>query len=268
VTVTDTTAPSLTAPAAVNAATGPGSTACGVVVSDTQLGTATASDNCAGAITLTRSGVPAANLFPVGTTTITYMATDAAGNTRTATQTVTVSDTTAPVITCPGNLTAVFARPTDASVVVAYAAPAASDNCAGGNVVCSPPSGSGFPVGVTTVTCTARDAAGNQATCSFTVTAWDVLLHDVRTGDTLRINSATGDYHFTRCSDRLTLTGRARVLTNQACLLQIQDQQPTRTVNATAYKCASYGSATISGSGMASCSITDPNLANHVGACP
>src|SRR5262249_38763837 len=36
--------------------------------------------------------------------------------------------------------------------------------------VCSPPSGSSFPVGATTVTCTATDAAGNSASCSFTIT--------------------------------------------------------------------------------------------------
>ena len=38
------------------------------------------------------------------------------------------------------------------------------------SVVCSPPSGSFFPRGTTLVTCTATDAAGNQATCEFPVT--------------------------------------------------------------------------------------------------
>jgi hypothetical protein len=35
---------------------------------------------------------------------------------------------------------------------------------------CVPPSGTAFPVGTSTVTCTATDAAGNSASCSFTVT--------------------------------------------------------------------------------------------------
>ncbi len=35
---------------------------------------------------------------------------------------------------------------------------------------CTPPSGSLFPVGTTTVTCTATDSEGNPATGSFTVT--------------------------------------------------------------------------------------------------
>jgi hypothetical protein len=40
-------------------------------------------------------------------------------------------------------------------------------------VVCSPPSGSTFAVGTTPVNCTATDAAGNVAPCSFTVTVKD-----------------------------------------------------------------------------------------------
>ena len=41
-----------------------------VVITDAQLGTATATDN-AGSVTIVRSGVPAGNVFPVGKTTIT-----------------------------------------------------------------------------------------------------------------------------------------------------------------------------------------------------
>lgn len=37
-------------------------------------------------------------------------------------------------------------------------------------IVCTPPSGSFFPIGTTTVTCTATDASGNQSTCAFPVT--------------------------------------------------------------------------------------------------
>jgi hypothetical protein len=40
-------------------------------------------------------------------------------------------------------------------------------------VVCDPPSGSTFPKGATTVTCTASDAAGNTNTCTFDVTVDD-----------------------------------------------------------------------------------------------
>src|SRR5262249_57324049 len=49
----------------------------------------------------------------------------------------------------------------------------ASDNCSGVTVASTPPSGSSFPKGVTTVTSTATDASGNTASCTFTVTVND-----------------------------------------------------------------------------------------------
>lgn len=80
-------------------------------------------------------------------------------------------DDTAPILAFSPNLV----RPADAGsctqAVVTYSAPGATDNCdLTPTVVCTPPSGSVFPVGVTTVTCTATDDAGNVATSTFTVT--------------------------------------------------------------------------------------------------
>jgi subtilisin-like proprotein convertase family protein len=49
----------------------------------------------------------------------------------------------------------------------------AGDNCLVTNVVSVPPSGSTFPVGVTTVTNVASDASGNTNRCTFTVTVQD-----------------------------------------------------------------------------------------------
>lgn len=46
-------------------------------------------------------------------------------------------------------------------------------SASGITVACNPPSGSSFPVGTTTVTCTATDAAGNTSTTTFTVTVND-----------------------------------------------------------------------------------------------
>jgi aminopeptidase S len=80
---------------------------------------------------------------------------------------VTVVDQEAPVITCPADVTG--AATSGAGAVVTYATPAATDAC-GAVVSCSPVSGSTFPIGVTTVTCTATDAASNTASCPFTVT--------------------------------------------------------------------------------------------------
>jgi hypothetical protein len=57
--------------------------------------------------------------------------------------------------------------------VVSFAV-TATDNCSVPTVINSPPSGSVFPVGTTTVTATATDAAGNTSTCTFKVTVKDV----------------------------------------------------------------------------------------------
>jgi len=95
ITVNDTVAPTIQAPAKLGVITGDGATTCGTLVTDAELGSPTANDN-SGSVTVVRTGVPAGNIFPIGTTTITYTATDAAGNSTQATQTVTVTDTTAP----------------------------------------------------------------------------------------------------------------------------------------------------------------------------
>src|SRR5207249_2532537 len=49
----------------------------------------------------------------------------------------------------------------------------ATDNCPGVTSSCAPASGSTFAKGTTTVNCTATDASGNTASCSFTVTIHD-----------------------------------------------------------------------------------------------
>ncbi|MBI5914487.1 MAG: HYR domain-containing protein [Bacteroidetes bacterium] len=130
----------------------------------------TASDNC-GTVTITNN-LPAGNLFPVGSTTVTYTATDGVGNDVTCQVTVTVNDTLAPVITCPADIS----QSTDAgdcTAVVTWATPTAVDNCANVTITCTPPSGTAFPVGDSTVVCIAEDASGNRDTCEFVVTVFD-----------------------------------------------------------------------------------------------
>src|SRR5262249_58633470 len=73
--------------------------------------------------------------------------------------------------TCPANVIVTLPSNSMATgMVVKYPAPTATDNCSTPTITTSKASGSVFPVGVTTVTVTATDAANNQATCSFTVT--------------------------------------------------------------------------------------------------
>jgi hypothetical protein len=78
-----------------------------------------------------------------------------------------VPDTTGPVIITPGNL-AVSGDSTGAHVNFEVSA---SDAISGNTTATAdPPSGSFFPLGVTTVTVTASDAAGNVSSVIFTVT--------------------------------------------------------------------------------------------------
>jgi hypothetical protein len=77
-------------------------------------------------------------------------------------------DTTPPSISCPTNVV-VYDAASSAGKVVTFAIAADDEEDPTPTVVCVPPSGSFFPRGTTTVTCTATDFSGNQSTCQFTV---------------------------------------------------------------------------------------------------
>lgn len=161
--------PTITAPGDVTLYTGPGATSCSVTVTDLDatLGTASANDNCPG-VTVARSNVPAGNAFPLGNTTVTYTATDKSGNTAADTQVVTVVDNTAPVITCPADVTS-------CSFIVNPGTATATDNCDSSPTVTGTRSDSlpliaPYPPGATTITWTATDDNNNQSSCTQTVT--------------------------------------------------------------------------------------------------
>jgi ELWxxDGT repeat protein len=165
VTVRDTALPAVTCPASVTAeATG----ASGALVSYPP---ATASDATSPPVTLSYSQ-DSGTLFPFGETVVTATATDASGNSATCTFSVTVHDTLAPVLSCP---TDVIAEATDASgASVSYAPATASDAVtAAPELTYSQGSGTVFVLGTTGVTVTARDAAGNTASCAFNVIVRD-----------------------------------------------------------------------------------------------
>ncbi len=77
-------------------------------------------------------------------------------------------DTVGPIITTPGNLVVEAATSSGAQVNFEVSAEDVLSGLA--PAVASPASGSLFPIGVTTVTVTAADAAGNLSTSTFTVT--------------------------------------------------------------------------------------------------
>lgn len=106
--------------------------------------------------------------FMLGITSINCSATDAAGNTASGSFTVTVQDRTSPVLTLPGNITVAASGVNGANVNFTATA---TDLVSGAlTPACVPTSGTLFPVGTTSVACSAIDGSGNSATGSFAVT--------------------------------------------------------------------------------------------------
>ena len=163
VTVVDTTAPVITVPAGITAEA---ASAGGAVVTFT----ATASDGIDGSLAATCT--PASgSVFPLGTTTVSCSATDSSGAKGSASFTVTVVDTAAPGVTVPADITAEAAGASGA--IVTFTA-SASDGIDGSlAATCTPASGSVFPIGTTTVSCSATDSSGATGSASFSVTVVD-----------------------------------------------------------------------------------------------
>ena len=80
-------------------------------------------------------------------------------------------DSTPPLLALPDTITVEATSPSGA--VVTYSVSATDDEDPNPTVSCTPPSGSTFPIGASTVTCAATDASGNIATASFTVIVRD-----------------------------------------------------------------------------------------------
>jgi len=145
--------------------------------------TPTTADNCMGSsithqvtgattIAANTAGIIANNTaFNIGTSVVTYTITDAAGNTATCSFNVIVEDCTAPVITCPADLTLECGATTNAAAITTWlSAPSvtATDNC---------------PTAMTAVTVTnaiiaVNSQCGETSTTiyEFTATAMETLL--------------------------------------------------------------------------------------------
>ncbi len=164
--VNDTQPPTITCPANITVS-------CASAVPAPNAAALTATDNCPGVVKSFVSDVissqTCANRYII---TRTYLATDASGNTASCSHTITVNDQTAPVVTCPANITAT--TPIGFCTVAVSFTPTATDNCAGAVTITSvPASGSLFAIGTTLVTVTATDVCGNASTCTFNVTVSD-----------------------------------------------------------------------------------------------
>jgi len=171
VTVLDVENPIIFCPASTTVNTDAGSCDAAVTIA-----AATISDNCPGSTVVNdfNSTSDASDTYPLGSTTVEFTVTDAATNTATCTMIVIVRDTEDPAITCPTDIT----QNTDAGVctaVVTYTAPTGTDNCSGVTTALTDGLGSGgsFALGMNTEEYTTTDAAGNVASCTFTITIED-----------------------------------------------------------------------------------------------
>ncbi|MDC0200080.1 HYR domain-containing protein, partial [Candidatus Nitrosopelagicus sp.] len=82
--------------------------------------------------------------------------------------TIAPRDTTSPTVNVPNTLT-VSTEDANGTPTVTYSVTATDDRDVISGPSCNKQSGSSFPIGTTTVTCTASDAAGNTGTSSFNV---------------------------------------------------------------------------------------------------
>ncbi|MGE0129622.1 MAG: S8 family serine peptidase [Blastocatellales bacterium] len=140
-----------------------------------------------------------------------------------------------PVIVCPPDRDVVAATPGSTTAIVTFPDPVVTDNCPGATVVCVPPSGAAFPLGTTTVNCTATDSGGATASCSFKVTVWDVCIQDDASKDFILFNSFTGDYKFRHCGvDEFTVIGTG-VVNRAGCVTRLRDD--TRVISASFDRC-------------------------------
>jgi len=128
--------------------------------------------------------------FGITTTPVLCTSTDSAGNSSVGGFDVIVQDTTAPTYSALPDLNREATDP--AGTVVNYGAIVVTDIVDGTFPAgCTPPSGSAFPIGSTTVNCSATDVAGNNAIASFAVIVGDTT-PPVVTASNIEIDALSG----------------------------------------------------------------------------
>jgi hypothetical protein len=112
--------------------------------------------------------------FPRGSTSVVCNGADSCGNSATCSFIVQINEAPPVTLTCPADIT----RYTTSSggLPVTFDSPSAGGGCDNPTVVCTPSSGSTFPIGSTLVTCTASDTCLHTNTCSFKVNIIKELL--------------------------------------------------------------------------------------------
>jgi len=179
--VSDTTAPTITPPAAIQAESTGGLTT-------VNIGTATVSDLVDGNPSVTNDA-PAAG-FLDGTTVVTWTATDASGNAATATQAVTVSPP-APgplTITAPASIT----QEATASLSAVTLGNAMTTGGTAPTTITNNAPANGYPVGATTVTWTATDSVAGTASATQLVTITDTTAPQLTAPGDVSANQGAG----------------------------------------------------------------------------
>jgi hypothetical protein len=168
-------APVTLVPGNLSINTDPGS--CNAAV---QVGSANVSDDAPGASVVggvRNDGLPLDALYPKGVTTITWTSIDVEEKTSSADQLITVSDAQKPSIVAPAGLEA-NNDPLRGSAVLVAGNASGEDNC--GEVSIAPSRSDNaelsapFPVGLTTITWTAKDGSGNTASAIQVVLVRDI----------------------------------------------------------------------------------------------
>jgi hypothetical protein len=242
VTVTDDEDPTITAPGDVTTVTSADGT--GNCTTTATLGTPTTADNCSvSGVKASVGGTeinPATYAFGIGTTDVVWTVTDGSGRTASATQKVTVTDNEKPTITtCPANKTSAtdVGSCTKTFTLAQIGTPVFSDNCGatiswvrsdGATTLNAP-----FGFGLTTITWTATDGAGNKTSCDQTIN-----INQVATSITVSVSPNSQQY-----SDKVTFTATVSPATcgtgvaGGAVTFKVGDQ--------------TMGSATVNASGVA-----------------
>jgi hypothetical protein len=199
--------------------------------------------------------------FPIGTTMVNCSATDAdAANSPAASSfTVTVNNNTLELGAEPANITTNATSPSGA--VVTYTAPPATDEAGQSpapTVGCVPASGSTFPIGTTTVKCTATDSNdfNSPISATFTITvgappvpvASPQVTGTAEAGHTLSCSTGGWSYFPTAYAYQWSLNGTPIVgATGSTYPVQKIDEGSTLTCTVTASNAEGHGTSTSSG---------------------
>ncbi|XP_070537269.1 hyalin-like [Ptychodera flava] len=165
--VTDVENPSIICPDDIEEYTDPGEDTAVVTWSQPN-----ATDN-SGSVNVTSNYQQGSN-FVIGSTVVYYNASDPYGNVDSCLFTVTVIDDEPPTILCPDNID-VDPEPGEATVVVHWTQPNATDNSGYVTVTSDYQSGTEFSIGSTSIHYNASDPSGNVDSCQFNVTVPDVV---------------------------------------------------------------------------------------------